>query len=157
MKSFALLLVLLCAGVTQAQTTYRWVDKDGKVHYGDRAPLPSDVREVQEKRFSAPAANKQLPYALRQAMGNYPVTLYVSSECGDACKQGRDYLNRRGIPFSEKTVATNEEIDALRQLLGGGEVSVPVLQVGVKTLKGFQETGWTGLLGAAGYPKAEQR
>lgn len=157
MKTFALLFLLLCVSVTHAQTTYRWVDQEGKVHYGDRPPPPKDAREVQEKRFSAPAANKQLPYAVRQAMGNYPVTLHVSNDCPSACKLGRDYLNKRGIPFSEKTVASNEEIEALRQLQGGGEVAVPVLQVGEKTIKGFLDTSWASLLDAAGYPKSENR
>ena len=157
MKMFALLLALLCAGVTQAQTTYRWVDQDGKVHYGDRPPPAKAAREVQEKRFTAPAADRQLPYALRQAMGNFPVTLYVSADCGDACSESRDYLKRRGIPFGEKTVATNEEIEALRQLQGGGEVAVPVLQVGEKTLKGFEKSAWGRLLDATGYPPAAGR
>jgi len=147
-----LLLVLLCAGLAQAQA-YRWIDKDGKVHYGDRPP-PAAAGKVQELKLGAPTADKPLPYAVRQAMGIYPVTLYVSAECGDACREGRDYLKRRGIPFSEKNVATSEEIDALRQLQGGGEVAVPVLQVGERTLKGFQDAGWGRLLDAAGYPKA---
>jgi glutaredoxin len=157
MKVFALLLALLCAGVAHAQTTYRWVDQEGKVHYGDRPPPPKAAREVQQKRFSAPSANKQLPYALRQAMGNYPVTLYISADCANACKLGMDYLNKRGIPFSEKSVKTNEEIEALRQLQGGGEVAVPVLQVGEKTIKGFLDTRWANLLDAAGYPKSDNR
>ena len=157
MKTFALLLALLCAGMAQAQTTYRWVDQDGKVHYGDRPPPPQAAREVQEKRFNAPSADKQLSYALRLAMGNYPVTLYVSGDCDSACKLARDHLNKRGIPFSEKSVTTNEEIVALRQLQGGGEVAVPVLQVGTKTVKGFQESGWDSLLDAAGYPKTAGR
>ncbi|MHB1359621.1 MAG: DUF4124 domain-containing protein [Rhodocyclaceae bacterium] len=150
-----LLLVLLCAGLAQAQT-YRWVDKDGKVHYGDRPP-PAATAKVQELKMGAPTADKTLPYAVRQAMGIYPVTLYVSAECADACRESRDYLKRRGIPFSEKNVATSEEIDALRQLQGGGDVAVPVLQVGGKTLKGFQDADWGRLLDAAGYPKAAGR
>lgn len=144
------LLVLLCAGLAQAQA-YRWVDKDGKVHYGDRPP-PAAPGKVQELKMGAPAADKALPYAVRQAMGIYPVTVYVSADCGAACNEGRDYLKRRGIPFGEKTVATNEEIEALRQVQGGGDVGVPVLQVGEKTIKGFEKVAWGRLLDAAGYP-----
>lgn len=153
-KAAMLILALgWCTGLAQAQTTYRWVDQAGKVHYGDRVPPPQTAREVQEKRFAAPAADKPLSHAMRQARKNFPVTLYVGTEC-PPCQEGRDYLNKRGIPFSEKSVAGNEEIDALRKLLGGGEVMVPVLQVGEKTSKGFLEPGWAGLLDAAGYPKA---
>lgn len=156
MRKTALLLALSCAAAmapAQAQTAYRWVDQDGKVHYGDRPPPPKAAREVEERKYSAPAAEQRLSYALRQARANFPVTLYVGAEC-PACQEGRDYLKKRGIPFGEKLVASNEEIDALRTKLGGGEVMVPSLQVGEKMSKGFLEPAWGGLLDAAGYPKA---
>lgn len=156
MRKTALLLALLCAAAmtsAQAQTAYRWVDNEGKVHYGDRPPPPKAAREVQEKKLSAPAADQQPAYALRQAQANFPVTLYVAADCA-ACAEARAYLKKRGIPFNEKLVASNEEIDALRTKLGGGQVMVPILQVGEKTSKGYLETAWGGLLDAAGYPKA---
>lgn len=153
MRWSVLPLALLCAGLAQAQTAYRWVDQDGKVHYGDRPPPPQTAREVQERKYRAPAADRQPAFALRQALANFPVTLYVSGDC-PACEAGRDYLRKRGIPFGERLVATNEEIDALRARLGGGEVLVPSLQVGEKMSKGFLAPAWGGLLDAAGYPSS---
>jgi glutaredoxin len=156
MRKTALLPALLCAAVmapAQAQTAYRWVDNEGKVHYGDRPPPPKAAREVQERKYSAPAADRAPSFALRQAQQNFPVALYVGADC-PACQEGRDYLKKRGIPFEEKLVASNEEIDALRARLGGGEVMVPSLQVGEKISKGFLAPAWGGLLDAAGYPKA---
>lgn len=153
---------LLCAGLAQAQTAqtaqtaYRWVDQEGKTHYGDRPPPPKAAREIQERKLTAPTASRNLPYALRQAVENFPVTLYVSANCGASCKESRDYLNQRGIPFTEKAISTNEEADALKKLLGEDAV-VPVLQVGTKTHKGFLAAGWAGLLDAAGYPQAVAR
>ncbi len=155
-NSLIWLLVLFCAGLAQAQSMYRWVDQEGKVHYGDRPP-PKAAREVQEKKYAAPVADKQLPYALRQAAESYPVSLYVTPDCPTACKDGRDYLNKRGVPFTEKVVVTNEDVAALRQRLGGGDVVVPVLQVGEETRKGYLETTWANLLDAAGYPQASGR
>lgn len=152
MKRSAVLLALLAAGLAQAQSAYRWVDKDGKVHYGDRPP--QTARDVEERKYATPAADRQLSYAMRQAMQNFPVTLYVTPDCEVACKEGRDYLARRGIPFTEKSVTSNEEIAALREQLGGGDVVVPVLLVGEKSRKGFLESAWAGLLDAAGYPPA---
>jgi hypothetical protein len=145
-----LLLVLLCAGLAQAQT-YRWVDKDGKVHYGDRPP-PAAAGQVQERKLGAPAADKSLPYAVQQAVASFPVTLYVTADCNEGCKDGRDYLKKRGIPFTEKTVTSNEEVDALKNLIGGSEALVPVLQVGPKSTKGWLQGDWQRLLDAAGYP-----
>lgn len=154
MKASLLLFALLAAGAVQAQTTYRWVDQDGKVHYGDRPPPPKAARDVKERRYSVPEAGRTMSHAMRQAAESFPVTLYVTAECTTACKEGRDYLGRRGIPFEEKTVSSNDEITALRDRLGGGDVMVPVLQVGEKSSKGFLAPAWAGLLDAAGYPAA---
>ena len=40
-------------------------------------------------------------------MGRFPVTLYTSTNCAP-CGAGRTLLASRGIPFSERTVATND-------------------------------------------------
>jgi glutaredoxin len=154
MRASLLLFSLLCAGLVQAQGAYRWVDQDGKVHYGDRPP-PALAGKAREFKTGTPEAEKQLPYATRQAMEKFPVALYVSADCGEGCKEATAYLRKRGVPFSEKRVASNEEISDLQQLLGGGEVVVPVLVVGTKTRKGFEQGSWDGLLDAAGYPKAK--
>jgi glutaredoxin len=152
----ALLLVSLCTGIAQAQTLYRWLDADGKVHYGDRPPPPGKAQKVEEKRLSAPAADQQLSFALRQASEKFPVTLYVANAC-PVCQTARDYLRARGIPFTEKGVSTPEEIAELSQRLGGGEAAVPVLLVGEEIRKGFLDSAWGSLLDAAAYPKSTLR
>lgn len=151
MKKIALLCGLLSVGLVQAQGAYRWVDQDGKVHYGDRPPL--GVRDVQQKRLDAPAADKQLPYATRQAMANFPVTLYVSPDCGEGCKEAAGFLKQRGIPFTQKSVEKEADLAALKALTGG-EAVVPVLQVGSRVRKGYESGEWGRQLDAAGYPKA---
>ncbi len=105
MRTSLLLVSLLCAGLVQAQGAYRWVDQDGKVHYGDRPPAAASGK-AKELRLGAPAADKQVSFTMRQAMENFPVTLYVSADCGEGCKEASAYLRKRGIPFSEKNVAT---------------------------------------------------
>lgn len=152
MKRMVGLLALCLATTAQAQY-YRWVDEQGKTHYGDRLP-PTVVGKAQVLRHGAPAADKQLPYAVREAMANFPVTLYVSADCDAGCKEGRDYLKARGIPFGEKNVASNDEIAALKKLIGENEAAVPVLAVGAKTAKGWLKDDWQRLLDAAGYPKS---
>jgi len=150
MKKMACLVALCLATAAQAQY-YRWVDDKGKVHYGDRPP-PAAAGKAQAMRHGAPLADRQLPYAVREAIANFPVALYVSGDCGVGCTEGRDYLKMRGIPFSEKSVATSEEIEALKKL-ADGEAAVPVLTVGAKTAKGWLKGDWQRLLDAAGYPK----
>ena len=94
------------AGSAQADSLYRWVDKDGKVHYGDRPA--EDAVKAEQKRFAGPSAaagDDDLPYSVRKAKQDFPVTLYVSQNCGDLCVQARSLLNKRGIPFAEKNLA----------------------------------------------------
>lgn len=153
MKRKFWLLALFFATAAHAQY-YRWVDDKGKVHYGDRPP-PAVAGKAQAMRHGAPQADTQLPYAVREAMANFPVTLHVSADCGDGCKDGRDYLRMRGILFSEKNVATNEEVDALKKLTGG-EAVVPMLTVGAKSAKGWLKSDWQRLLDAAGYPNKDK-
>ena len=58
------------------------------------------------------------------------------------------------MPFSEKTVQSNEDIEALQRLAGSGEL--PVLTVGGQRLKGYSDVEWGQYLDAAGYPKSSQ-
>jgi hypothetical protein len=60
-------------------------------------------------------------------------------------------LNQRGIPFSEKTVKSNEDIAAVRKISGANEL--PLLIVGRSKESGFSDTAWGTALTAAGYPE----
>jgi len=135
----------------QADTLYRWVDKDGKVHYGDR---PADDAVITEpKKFAAPptSGDDDLSYGIRKARQDFPLTLYVGKKCGDYCVQARSLLNKRGIPFVEKNLSTQEDIDAFNKLSGGN--TIPTLMVGKSPLRGLEEGQWNSELDIAGYPK----
>ncbi|MFZ3018254.1 MAG: glutaredoxin family protein [Gallionella sp.] len=149
MKRMFLLFGLMATVLqVQAGELYRWVDEKGKVHYGD-APPP--VVDVEKKKFSDAVPNSDLPYAARRAQQNFPVTLYVADNCTDVCKQARELLNKRGIPFAEKNLVTKEEIDAFKAASGGD--NVPVLGVGKAYIHGFNDGRWHSELDIAGYPK----
>lgn len=153
MKLFFLMGVLLALQSAQAGELYRWVDKAGKVHYGD-----TPVEDAEVLKFSTPDTtaasgidDTSLPYETRLARKHFPVTLYVSESCGDTCAQARDLLNKRKIPFDLTTVKTLEEFNDLKQK--SGTDIIPVLSVGNTWLKGFQASQWQNELDAAGYPK----
>lgn len=145
-------LALLVPALAWAQASlYRWVDKDGKVHYSDTPPT-EPVRSVTQKRISGgAAADPQLPYATRVAMQRSPVALYVSPTCGEFCSQGRGLLARRGIPYTELDVSHPAEAEAVKKLIG--TLSVPVFTLGDKVMKGYNEGAWQAALDAAGYPR----
>jgi glutaredoxin len=147
---------LLALALTAQAQLYRWTDESGKVHYTDTPP-PVGAKNVEKKGAARPADAGAAPaaqrsYALQQAAKNFPVTIYTSKDCGDPCKKGLDYLKKRGVPYSEKVVATQEEIDELTKLAGAPRV--PVMVVGVAVQKDYEEQSWREALDTAGYPKA---
>jgi glutaredoxin len=147
-----LVLVLGLAAVSaSAQGVYRIVGPDGRVTFSDQPPATADARAVGSTgASSAPDNAAQLPFQLRQVVARYPVTLYTAKECAP-CNSGRNLLNARGIPYTEKLINTPEDGDALKRL--SGEASLPFLTIGGQQIKGYSDTEWTQFLDAAGYPK----
>ena len=80
----------------------------------------------------------------------FPVTLYTSTDCAP-CETGRKLLQQRGVPYSERSVSSDDDIAALQRLTSGR--SVPTLTVGAQALRGFLEADWQGTLDLAGYPR----
>lgn len=148
---FLCMFMVFAAQSAQSATMYRWIDAQGKVHYTDQPP-PAEVRDVTEKKLSAPAqASSQTPYTTQAAVRNFPVTLY-STQCGVTCQQARDHLKERNIPFAEKDAADPQVAEALQKLTG--DLGVPVLVVGKSApLKGYSRETWDTALDVAGYPK----
>ena len=144
----------LTASLASAQTTtYRWVDKaTGQTIYSDQPPPPGALQVVTMTGQSR-GDEGQVPYATRQAAERFPVTLYTAASCTDACKQARDLLNGRGVPFAEKMLKTDVESAELAKKLGS-EASVPSIFVGQQSFKGLESGAWNNLLDLAGYPKS---
>jgi glutaredoxin len=152
------LFVLAMAALSptaNAQTVFRIVGPDGRVTFSDKPPLTAEQSVTATGRGGRPVevANTSLPFELRQVSTRYPVTLYSSASCGP-CTSGRALLTSRGIPFTERTVTTAEDGDALARL--SGENSLPFLTIGGQKIKGFSDTEWTQFLDAAGYPAASR-
>lgn len=139
-----------------AQQLYRIVGADGRVTFSDQPPPPSANVKVTTGRggsFSESAGNPALPLELRNAAQRFPVTLYTGKDCVP-CDTGRNLLRNRGIPFTERTVESNEDAEALKRLTG--DTSLPMATIGGQQMKGFSDSEWTQFLDAAGYPKTSQ-
>ncbi len=143
-------LLLWCAGSAIAQ--YKYVGPDGRVVYSDTPPPPA-AKVIQKPGAISPAAANpasNLPFALQQAVKNFPVTIYTTADC-DACTQGRNLLGKRGVPFTEKTVKTQEDMKAFKDATAASQV--PVMLVGTSSKQlGFEEGAWNTALSSAGYP-----
>ena len=102
MKSWILLPILAVACMAAQADYFRWMDAEGKVHYSDQPP-PANITQVERvKATGGKPSEVPLPYALQQAVTNFPVTLY-SSECGDACRLARELLacETRNSPYRD--------------------------------------------------------
>ena len=135
-----------------AQPVFRIVGPDGKVTFSDKPPAVSNAKIT--TAAGAPGvgvASSSLPFELRQVAQKYPVTLYTG-ENSSPCQSARSLLITRGVPFSEKTVTTADDSQALLRL--SGESSLPFATLGGQQLKGFSDAEWTQFLNAAGYPAA---
>lgn len=150
MRALIIGVSLALAATASAQQMYRWVDSSGRVHY-TQTPPPADAKSVQKKRMSSGTGETvQIPYATKVAAANFPVTLYVAEECGDACKDARALLAKRGIPHRVVEVGDAKSLERLKQVSGSN--TVPVLTVGSVVQKGFDALLYHGALDAAAYP-----
>jgi glutaredoxin len=94
-----------------------------------------------------------MPFELRRAVENFPVTLYTGLNC-TPCDAGKALLSSRGVPFIEKTIDTQADINALKARNLGDQL--PVLNVGNRTIKGFETEQWEAALNFASYPITAQ-
>ena len=141
-----------------AQQMYRIVGPDGKVTYSDTPPAAAANAKVTAGRGGrVPGdnsdANASLPVELRSVANKYPVTLYTSQDCVP-CASGRSMLQARGIPFTEKTVSSQQDVEAFQRL--SSDNSLPMITIGSQQLKGYSDQEWSQYLDAAGYPKTSQ-
>lgn len=154
-----LMMALLCAAgacsMAMAQSIHRIVGPDGKVTFSDRAPDKGAADSVVSPggpalSGAAAAGTASLPYELRQVASRFPVTLYTGPDCAP-CTNARNLLVLRGVPFSERTVESNDDVSALQRL--SGNTTLPLGTIGKQQLRGFSDAEWTQYLDLAGYPK----
>lgn len=134
-----------------AQQVFRIVGPDGRITFSDQPPMEASAKPaavVPTAGTSGPSG-PGLPFELRQVASKYPVTLYTGNNCGP-CGGGRTYLMSRGIPYTEKTITTAEDAQALQRL--AGDNSLPLVTIGGQQIKGYSDSEWGQFLDAAGYP-----
>jgi glutaredoxin len=137
-----LLSLAVLASGADAQTMYRWVDKNGKVHYSDQPRLSTSTIETSGPSFEA-----------QQAAKDFPVTLYTAPDCTSECASARAFLTRRGIHFNESRVVTQPDGEAFKKALKTDKLLFPALTVGSHKQIGFEDDTWHSLLDMAGYPR----
>ena len=141
--------------VPAAAQVFRIVGPDGKVTFSDRPPPDgkASLANTVDMPAAAGTGTASLPVALRSVTSRFPFTLYTTTDCAP-CNSARTYLTLRGVPFAERTITTEADIEALSKLAGSARV--PFATLGGQHLSGFSESEWGQYLDAAGYPKTSQ-
>ena len=147
--------LLLLACLSASAQVYKWTDAQGTVHYTDTPPPARSASQIRTPAPGAASVRTPLPYELARAAKASPVTLYTTTRSACAgCDQGRALLRARGVPYTEKTVDSDEDKEQLRQL--AGKLELPLLVVGSRQIAGFQDAAWQDALSAAAYPRSAQ-
>jgi glutaredoxin len=148
--AIVLLLAAVCASdAVAAGKVYRWVDENGKVHFGDAPPPSVDAAELKIRSFTGEAEIEAGNDA-----GGREVTMYTTSWCS-VCRRARDYLHKRGIPFSEWDIERNPYARMEYNLLNGR--GVPLILVGAQRMNGFSAGKLEKMLKKAGYGPADRK
>lgn len=151
MKKFYFVLamaLLLGAQPVMATKLYKWVDEYGNVTYKDSPPTDESIKYKEE---DISGGTTSAGSGADDAAEKNPVVLYSTPSCS-ACNSARAYLQSRGIPFQDKNVEGNGELQQeLKQK--AGEISVPTILIGSKVMRGYVQSLLEGELDAAGYPK----
>lgn len=145
-------LFLAQAQLSLAQTTYRWLDQDGRIIYSDQPP-PPNARKAEAKKLGAAnsIATSGPDYETRLAAQAAPVTLFTSGDCIAECQSARDFLQQNGIPYGERPLKSAADSAAYKSATGSEALLVPTLVAGSMVHQGFENGAWSQLLGVAGY------
>ena len=116
-----------------AQTIYKWVDQNGKVHFTDRPPVQQETERVELRPLNT-YTSTQVQEIDSSLVPSRKVIMYSASWCA-VCNQAKQYFQRERIDFEEYDVEKSAKGKRDFKKLGGK--GVPVILVGNKRLNGF--------------------
>ncbi len=147
MRSLLFLCAMVFLSCAHAGALYRYIDNNGRVLYSDKPVQDAERLKLENQ----PAVEEILPYETQKAKQYFPVTLFTFEECGKPCSDAKLLLTTRGIPFTEKNLATTEDLEEYRK--ASGTDKAPAMSLGKTWVKGFHAKQWHQELDFAGYPK----
>lgn len=147
--SVAMLVAVLATVATPAfAQPYKWTDKDGRVHYGDRPPRDAKLEEIKGKIQSfGGEAQVEAVVAAAGAPKSNGVALYSTTWCG-YCKKARSWLQQNGVAYRELDVEADAAANEVYRSLGGS--GVPLIVVGRYKMQGWNAERMAAMLKAEG-------
>lgn len=132
------LRLTLCVGAfvgfsnCSAQGINKWVDENGRIHFGDR--VPAEYREsataVELKSINTVSVGAA-PEGLSQSG---KVVLYSTVWCPH-CKRAKAYFSANGIGYTERDIEKSTTARREYKKLGGE--GVPLILIGDQMMRGF--------------------
>ncbi len=138
-----LLLVLLttscCFVVTNSHAdVYRWVDKNGKVHYSDKPNHKAEQLQLQPiSSIATPVVELNPDAKIIQSSRQQKVVMYSTAWCG-VCRKARDFMRANKIRFVEYDI--EKSASAKRAYDKHKAKGVPLILVGDSKMNGFSAT-----------------
>lgn len=154
-----LLLGLSVLAMSAGAEVKKWVDEQGRTHYGDRPPVGkpgavADLRgtvSVGDGITLVPAAPEAGGAARPLAMAAPPrgeVWIYTTPRCV-YCKRAMAHMQEQGVRFREKDIRASAQYDAEFRALGGR--GVPVTLAGAQRINGYKRRAFDEFLKSAGF------
>jgi glutaredoxin len=154
----ALLVVVSITGLVNAEI-YKWIDKNGVIHFGDAPPqnggstvkiesIPTHRDTTQDAAPSTSAIQKnkhgsnKTP-SLPEQSSEYEesaVELYVTSWCA-YCQKAREFFHARGIPFTEYDIEEDEDAARRKQEIDN-RPGVPLAVINGQPILGFSPVAY---------------
>ena len=138
-----LLLAFLMTSTASYGQLYKWVDEQGKIHYGDSPPDNAKLKRITGKvsSFSSVSVEPFVydPDTVTQHKKSASVIMYSTSWCG-YCKQAAQHFRKNKIPFKEYDIEKNERAAKEYKKLNGR--GVPIILIGSQRMNGFSATSF---------------
>jgi len=126
------LFLLFCAVSLAHAKMYKWVDENGKTHFGDRPNYNRSVEQVSIDTRDTGAGGGAKTRAKR-------VVIYTTSWCS-SCKTAKRYFKQHNVTYTEYDVETSRKGQRdFKRMNGRG---VPLILVGQQRLTGFRASAF---------------
>lgn len=162
----ALLFTFSVAGVGYGQI-YKWIDKNGVIHFGQTPPqdagTPAKMESALPTRNTPAVVHSQseeekishdvrkAPPAEEKTQVNQEATveLFSTSWC-PYCRKAREFFQARGIPFVEYDIEADTEAARRKQALDP-HPGVPLVVINGQRIFGFMPEAYLKVLGSRSY------
>ena len=134
----SLFLVLMMFSPVIQGDLYKWVDNNGKIHYGDSPPENVELKKItgNVSSFSSVSVEPFVfnPKNITQRKKSKSVIMYMTSWCG-YCKKAARHFRKNKIPFTEHDIEKSARAATeFKKLRGRG---VPVILIDKQRMNGF--------------------